>query len=195
MYNIEIRGNNLQELYANAVNLVVLLARGGNTVMTPNTPASETPSANAPADPAPPPAPEVIAEPNPSVSAPSTTSHRKPGRPKAAPTIEATTTEVVAAKPEGEGIPDFLQRTVDAKAEAPTLDLDKDIRPRIRAINAAYAERAATSGKKDSEIAIDGVNYIKKLFAEFKIAKAADLPATQYAEFMAKSQAYLEGTA
>lgn len=191
MYNIEIRGNNLQELYANAVNLVVLLARGGNTVMTPNAPTTAdgaplgAQAGNAPRQ-------EAVAEPNPPVA----DAPKKRG-PKPRPqTIEATATEVITAPPPVEdGIPDFLD--ANKKTEAPTaqFDLDKDIRPRIREINAAQLARLMDAGTKESAAAIAAVEHIKKLFAEFSLAKAADLPVTKYAEFMARSQAYLDGTA
>ena len=196
MYNIEIRGNNLQELYANAVNLVVLLARGGNTVMTPNAPTvpdtvNETPVVKS--DPLPvDPTPQTTAAVMEPVAEPQ---KRKPGRPRAPQTIEATATEVVETKPDTDGIPDFLD--ANKKTEAPTaqLDLDKDIRPRIREINAAQLARLMDAGAKESAAAIAAVEHIKKLFAEFSLAKAAHLPVTKYAEFMARSQAYLDGTA
>ena len=192
MYNIEIRGNNLQELYANAVNLVVLLARGGNTVMTPNAPTTAdgaplgTQAGNAPPQ-------EAVPEPKPPVA---DALKRKRGRPRAPQTIEATATEVITAPPPLEdGIPDFLD--ANKKTEAPTaqFNLDKDIRPRIREINAAQLARLMDAGAKESAAAIAAVEHIKKLFAEFSLAKAVELPVTKYAEFMARSQAYLDGTA
>lgn len=201
MYKLEITGDNVKDFYNDACNVLMLLVRGGQNMQQSGAVPAAAPAPQEqvapPAEAAP-----VVAEPlpNPSVAPgsadpmadvitppASSTAKRGRGRPPKA---------VVEAESADGGVPDFLQRTETTSAPlTDELTLDAHIRPRIRDINKAHTARLSTSGKPDADIAIECVNYIKKLFKEFDIAKAADLAVGKYAEFMAKSDAYLAGTA
>lgn len=133
MYEMTIKGASLSEFYTNAVNLTVLLARGGQTVMTPQT-TSPAPEANTVEQAQAAPVQESVAEPlaNPSPTQPEAAPKRRGRPPKQ--TIEATATEVVETKDDG-GIPEFLQRAGKPAEPPAELTLDGNIRPRIREIN------------------------------------------------------------
>jgi hypothetical protein len=71
--------------------------------------------------------------------------------------------------------------------EPQKLTLDDDIRPRLRAIQKAHAERG-----NDMPTC---VSYIQQLYGPFGIAKADQLKPEQFAEFMEASEGYLSGEA
>lgn len=128
---------------------------------------------------------------------------------KAVEVIDATATEVkpTPAIPEGgDEIPDFLDRRVDKPTAAPVYEL-KDCRTRVTEVFAAFERRArekipgyaAIKGealdKIEKKIMHDKVEYTKPLIFGFGVQKVGDLKPEQFGEFMAKSEAYLAGTA
>jgi hypothetical protein len=121
----------------------------------------------------------VTAGPNPSVS-PETPKPKRGRPPKSATpaqTIETTATEL--NDPIGD-----LSGGKPAETPKP-LTLD-DIRERVRLIIDAHTKR----GNEMPAV----VAYVQHLFKPYGIAKAAELSADKWAEFMVKSKAYLDGT-
>jgi hypothetical protein len=169
MLKIEISGRDVGELYANSVNLTLLLARGGEALFKPQ-PVAESDNQTAPVDVK----PEAVAEPNPPV----VDKPAKAKRTKPAQTIEAT-----ANADDALGLSD-AKPAAKEKAKALTLD---DMRDRVKAIIKAHEGRGNDMPKC--------VAYVRQLFEPFGIKLAAELKPEQFDEFMAKSQAYLDGTA
>lgn len=212
MFRLEITGNTLQEFYGDAVNALMLLAKGGNNITTApasapagqgTPPASSGPSLDVAAPEGQ--APGVTAEPNPPV-APLPAEKRKPGRPpKPAPVIELTAEpepEKVLASPDA-SIPDFLNRS--EPAETNTFKL-ADVQARVNEVNKAHTARLAAEqvvGKtgdlepkyKPDEIQTMGVAYVLRWFKPFNITRVSQLPEEKYAEFHAAAQPYVDGVA
>lgn len=186
---IEITGKDVQELYVNGVNTLLLLTRGGQEMFkpVPQAPAEPPPSVDAGAQvnaPVEPPVEAPVVEPE-ILPPPPKTRTRKP---KPEPAVIDAAFDVTPPAKEESGIPDFLQRETDApkeqtKAEPLTLD---DMRQRVKDIVAAHAAR--------SKPMPECVAYVRQLFEPFGIKLAADLTPEQYAEFWKVSQGYLDGT-
>lgn len=224
MFRLEITGNTLQEFYGDAVNALMLLAKGGNnmqapapgsfpgaagtaqTTAVPPVDLSGRSAPNASVDEAPASTDwDVVAGPNPTV-APLPVEKRKPVRPpKPAPVIELTAEpepEKVLASPDT-SIPDFLDRS--EPVETKTFKL-ADVQARVNEVNKAHTARLAaeqvvgkTGDLEPKYAAADvqklGVAYVLKLFKPFKIARLSELAEEKYAEFHAAAQPYVDGVA
>ena len=173
MIKLEIAGNDVTHFFQEFANAALLLTQGGNTTFKP-APAATVDAGVGAARPAQTDdlVQDAVAEPNPPV----VEKPKRKAKEKAAP-VDA-------------GIPDFLDR--NNKPAAPVDDAKQytldDMRDRVKAIITAHTE---TRGHKMQE----AVAYVRELFKPFGIKLAAELKPEQFADFMAKSQPYLDGTA
>jgi hypothetical protein len=178
MIEIKISGNNLQELTQNAMATLVLIANGARASMPPKQPVNDNAAATADAFPA---SDQVGGEAealkNPSASeAPPEQKGRKP---KAKP----TSLELKANPP------------VEPKTETSDVTIEQ-CRDSVRLSLENYVTRARDGGETDEKKIMAGkVDYVKPLFAKFGIKKVSDLKPEQFADFVSKAAAYVDGTA
>lgn len=79
-------------------------------------------------------------------------------------------------------------------ADEKTYTVD-DMRQRVKDILAAHGPKTKESpSARGNEMPVC-VAYVRKLFAPFNVKLAADVPPDRFAEFMAASQPYLDGSA
>jgi hypothetical protein len=185
MLELNIKGSDVGELYTNAMNMFVLLTKGGTAVFTPAPPADVTPPAEPPARTA-----EAVAVPeaNPTAVDALDDKPKRRGRPpKPAPVIEATADPVPETPADDDplGLSDVKPATVEEAPAELTLD---DMRDRVKAIIKAHNEDRG-HGMPDC------IAYVRKLFAPFGVKLAAELKPDQFAEFWSESQKYLDGSA
>lgn len=197
MIELNIKGKDVQELYVNGVNMLLLLTRGGQDMFQrPATTASAVPVAESspqtesPKDEQPDAETVVTAEPNPPVIEPAPPKTRKPRTPKEPVTIEATANpqldivDAVNAKVDED--PFAIGEPTKPAAEAPKLTLD-DMRQRVKDIITKHTER-----QNAMPVCIA---YVRKLFEPFGIKLAAELKPEQFDEFWRVSATYLDGSA
>lgn len=182
MHRLEITGETPEALYFNSVKMLSLLLRGaGTSVAEENIPSSANDR------------PVELRNDGSTPSEGATTTEQEVIPP--AKTTKRGKAKVADkdAMPD-DPLPDVMTGGVtiehDAKevdGKPPVLTLDGDIRPRLRAIQAAHSAR----GHDMKSV----VAYIMKLYGPFGITKGDQLKPEQFAEFMEASEGYLSGEA
>lgn len=183
MHKLEITGTTPEDLYMNAVRMLSVLLKGGATTL-PAEPANDA-SAGGIASSA-----EPVAE---SGSNPGDADQEVivPAKSKRGRSAKTTETKDV---PLNDDISDVGGPAKTIEHEPQNLTLDGDIRPRLRAIQKAHAERIDPKTGKPHTMEVC-VAYLLKLYGPFGIQKADQLKPESFAEFMEASEAYLSGKA
>lgn len=205
MIELKITGANAQDLGVNAIQTLALIVNGAKNMVRP--------AVAAPENKAPPEAAkaqqdlndlrqpveqtetEAVPLENPSASEapPEITTKRKPGRPpKKAPTLDLPS----------DPIPDF---SAPAGGTKPFTEADCRTQVRLTLENFEKRAREAIPNYADlkgnaldvveQKIMRDKVAYTKPLLAKFGVGKVSDLKPEQYADFMAASVPFVDGTA
>ena len=180
MLTLTIQGKDVAELYANVANMLVLMARGGNSVFAQPQSAAEVPAET--------PAPgEAVAEENPPVVE-KPANGKKPKAPRA-------TIDIVAEPNLGADIEDPLGLGDVKPANNAVEYTIEDCKKRVNDILLAHGPKTKESPDGRGNSMPDTIAYIRKLFVPFNIKKAIELKPEQFAPFMAQSLPYLNGTA
>jgi hypothetical protein len=203
---LEVTGETPKEFYAQVLQTLTLM-------VAPHTIARQVPVAEKqsepPVNPAPTvdevaaamPDPEPMSEPATSVVPPE--GRAKRGRPRKEQPVPAPVEAGPNpnAQPPGldEGIPDFLQRAVPQKPE-PVVEPERvyelaDVKTRVQDILKAANKRAEAAGKDAAGQMRYAAAYTRQLLTKFDIKKTDELAAERYGEFMAASEAFVNGTA
>lgn len=201
MFELKITGATSSELIANAAQLAQLLvggARFATTRANENAVKAEAVAAEVERTGAVEVKPETPAEP----AGIGNHARKKPG-PKAKPgkadPKQVDLEEAIEAKkpaptlPEGgDPVPDLTGKS-EPEAKKYT---EFDCRHALKTIFENYEKRARDAGETDeAKIMKDKVDYARPLVYGFGVSKVPDLKPAQYADFIAKAQPYIDGTA
>lgn len=178
MIELTIKGETAEELLNQAAPLLAvlgahLLHMHHMTSFEHMAPASEEPQ------------PETVAEPQPE------TTKKQRGRKKTETVPEAQEpkqldiVEDTSLKNDGMDVPSSLVRTVE-------FTLDKDIRPRVRAVITKKTAALKAEGETDTgAIAAKATDFVvDTFFSKFGISKISELSPAKYADFMAATEEF-----
>lgn len=190
MIELKITGNDANELFVKAAQTLGLLVQGGQALAAQQMKANAPTAPAAPADDRPPQTENLADDVQPPCDVEPATLEAVPeANPKA---VDFPADELDSAKTRKPRASRAKAATVETAPAAPAAEPEQtytidDIRNRMRNILAEHQKRGHDMPAVTT--------YAKGLLAKFDVKSAAEIPAERYGEFMAASQAYLDGTA
>lgn len=169
MIKLEITGNDPKDFYVQCANALLLVVNGGERVFSakPDTPPQQNTGSGS-------------TDAVPVGDATKMPPADKPPRNRKPASIELKANKPAEMPEGGDAVPDMTNKPdVELTAEG--------MKQRVRDIIEAHTARG-----NDMPTC---VAYVQKLFKPFNIEQAAKVPAARFAEFMAASEPYLDGTA